>query len=1133
MHISDPATVILGVLIIISIITLVLTARAGRSEGLPARPVPKPVLNPQHVKNGTQRDVVNKIQAYLLTNIQARSYDVKRIPQFKGSSNKTLRAPVTAYEKQLVTYVQHQADFLMAKLWSLKDTLTLGQRALIQNIRNTWGGKRYVTIDASANIYGTTSKADDGQLILGLSPKIRLAFALNTMCHELAHMGTANDFEVHGPNHTTSWRWLVQFGLKHLDWPFFEFDWNNACQNFNICNVKDFDSTRVYSLAPMGSNKFKGWGKSEVNHRSNVVADRARDPGYDYSSVDAIDYVKKTTCDQIQAIQNGKTTKNGKEFTWRIDGSRSDKWVMYVHDNPTDGAEDTVSAFSKISSQKSVDIHSALNSGGDAYRYIWHGKLYVVWKPEVWESTCPYYWKATVNTRPVNTRPVNRVPVYKSGGKRQTVVLALWRKLVLSRRRGPPKIAGQLQRAAVLAGKRKQMRLRADSSDPYLQTDFYKAIESMGLPVYEDKFEGGYLSTSWKLATEALGGGTHEKQVFDPKMVTVTTQSQPVAMDIRMETSSYSGYPYISGKAVLNVVAKTGAVKFLAMLPSAPGLMPRLQLFPVVNGKYYALEPKGYPNWPSAGQIGVAETRGDEIDNVHQTLFASSGPGSFKKSVDLVNYTVTSTPDGRTSNFATDIVGYGATFDETGVKFYIKDAFVKEYKWGVDTDINPYTVAGFQGFSPVISLAIGGDTMKGDPMKGIPDNSNPKLSTVPHMLVQTVQLWDSSKPADPAAEICALVSQLTPSASTQSSGVQDLLALLRFQCSLPGGMSGGGGGGSVSISGDFDKLTNMMTLFYTSNFKDMSTVAKDWDIAEEWASGGNREKQAYIPGQVSVSGGALVLTAEVAPDPNMYDVLYDTTGNKTIGITHPILVSGKVQLKNGVQFGAVSFEIELDVADRNGAWPAAWMLPQRLGVNPSKKNKQALATDINEVPFGSSLWPGCGEIDVMEAWGNEKGIMVQTLHFGKDKNTDWKYLTSTRQINPHIGKHTYSAAWSNDGIAFFVDGSLTTYIPWAVKENLGGADPPFTADQFKNWCPILNLAAGGDFFGAYGSIYQEPDTSTWIGNPAKMKIYSVKMWKLTGTQTIQSMVTGMKSNLLSNTYGHAKGADDWEPEITI
>ena len=1013
----DPPTIVLGVLIIISIITLVLTARAGRSEGLPTpqyklpRPVPKPVLDPRHVKYGTNRDVVNKIQAYLLTNIQARSYDVKRIPQFKGTSNKTLRGPVTAYEKQLVTYVQNQADFLMAKLWSLKDTLTPGQKALIQNIRNTWGGKRYVAIDASAGIYGTTSKADDGQLILGLSPKIRLAFALNTMCHELAHMGTANDPEVHGPNHTTSWRWLVQFGLRQLQWPFVEFDWRNACQNFNICGtaqiMKDFDSTRVYSLAPMGSNKFKGWGKPEANYRSNVVADRAR---------------------------------------------------------------------------------------------------------------------------PVNKVPVTR-GVYK--GKRQTVVPALWRKLVLSRRRGPPKIAGQLQRAAVLAGKMRPMRLRADLSDPYLQTDFYKAIESMGMPIYEDKFEGGTLSTSWKLATDALGGGTHERQVFDPKMVTVTTQSQLVAMDIRME-KSYSGY--ISGKAVLNVVAKTGAVKFLAMLPSAPGLMPRLQLLPVVNGKNYALEPKGYPNWPSAGQIGVAETRGDEIDNVHQTLFASSGlPNSVKKSVDLVTYTVTSTSDGRTSNFATDIVAYGATFDATGVKFYIKDKFVKEYKWGVDTDINPYTVAGFQGFSPVISLAIGGDTMKGDTMRGIPDNSNPTLTTTPHMLVQTVQLWDSSTPADPAAEICAAVSQLTPSASTQSSGVQDLLAMLSAQCSLSGGLNLGGGGGG----GDFDKLTKMMTPFYTSNFTDMKAVANDWDIALEWASGGNKERQAYLPGQVSVSGGALVLTAEVAPNPKEFDILYDMTGFKDIGIYNPNFVSGKVQLKNGVQFGAVSFEIELDVADRDGAWPAAWMLPQRLGVNPFKKNAQALATDIKETPFTSSLWPGCGEIDVMEAWGNERTHIVQTLHFGTNKETDWKYLASFKKIDPHIGKHTYSAAWSNDGIAFFVDGSLTAYIPWAVKENLGGADPPFTADKLKNWCPILNLAAGGDFFSSYGGTPEAPNKyvlaapNTWIGKPAKMKIYSVKMWKFTGTQTIQSMVTGMKSNVSEHYYGHAEGADDWEPEITI
>jgi beta-glucanase (GH16 family) len=959
--------------------------------------VPKPVLDPLYVKYGTKRDVVNKIQAYLLTNMQATSYDVKRIPQFKGSSNKTLRGPVTAYEKQLVTYVQHQADFLMAKLWSLKDKLMPGQKALIQNIKNTWGGKRYVTIDASAGIYGTTSKADDGQLILGLSPKIRLAFALNTMCHELAHMGTIYESETHTQNHTISWRWLVQFGCRELQWPFVEFDWRNACTNFNICNVKDFDSTRVYSLAPMGSNKFKGWGKPEVNHRSNVVADKV----------------------------------------------------------------------------------------------------------------------------PVKT-------VYKSGGKRQTVVPALWRKLVLSRRRGPPKIIGQLQRATVLAGLKRPMRLRADPSDPYLDTDFYKAIESMGAPVYEDKFEDGTLSTSWKLAIESLGGGTHEKQVFDPKMVTVTT-SQLTAMDIRMEKSPYLGYPYYSGKAVLNVVAKTGAVKFLAMLPSAPGLMPRLQLFPVVNGKYFALEPKGYPNWPSAGQIGVAETRGDEIDNVHQTLFASSGlPGSVvKKSVDLV----TKTSDG-TSNFATNITAYGATFDETGVKFYIKDAFVKEYKWGVDTDINPYTVPGFEGFSPVISLAIGGDTMK-----GVPDNSNPTLSLVPHMLVDIVQLWDSSKPADSAAEICDLVSKLTPTASTQSSTVQTLLALLSTQCSSPGGGLGLGGGGvgggglgGGSVSGDFGKLTTMMTPFYTSNFTDMTAVTADWSLANEWAGGGNAEKQAYLPGQASVSGGALVLTAEAmtAEEGEKYPIKY-INKFKTVS-TYPARVkTAKLQLNKGVQFGAVSFDIDMDVAGRDGAWPAAWMLPQYHGVDPKKTDPQKLSVEPT-VAFGTdSLWPACGEIDLMEAKGNDNTKIVQTLHFGKTYDPNWKYIGTTRTGDfITTGRHTYSAAWSSDGVAFFVDGSLTAYRSWATSGDLGGEPNPFLD---KTWCPILNIAMGGNFFTADGSQYLDPSTDTWIGKPAKMKVYSVKMWSTLSSTNIKSLVSGLSPNASgSPEYG---GKSTWTPFASI
>ena len=718
--------VVLGVLTVIALIVLVLAAGAtGRTEGLPAKKyVAKPVLDPAHVKYGISTKKRSEIQAYLLTSSSTNVWDARRTPPLKGTTNKSLRAPQTVYERQLIAYIQHQADYLMGKLWEFagKGKLSTGEKMLISNIRKGWGGKRYVTIDGRADqgscILGSTSKADDGQLVLGLSPKLTLAYALNTMCHELAHMGTYYEPKAHNANHTTSWRWLVLFGLRELKWPFVEFNWANACTNFNICSIGDFDSKRVYSSVPMTRSLIhKGWGKPEDDFRSNSIADKRP--------------------------ANATTS-------FAVTGATS------------------TSVFIAVPSSVPLPYRVALRRNSDK-------QIVKKWTPISKTRTFEFTNLApgteyTVYVSDANGRSTAS-KVQKTLGasvRRRTVVNPVWRKLVPRRGRSGPILKGIQNRADVLTGKRRAMRLRTTTST----TDFDKAINTLGEPIFEDDFASGGLSTSWTAVTEANGAKEgKEIQVFRSAMVAVaTTPYGTTAMDITVKPdTTISGYKYASGKAVLNVAVKNGAVRFLAMLPSAPGLMPRLQLFPVVNGKYYALEPGGYPGWPSAGKIGVAETRGDEIDTVHQKVVASPA-GKVGKSVD--KETTTSNGD---KNFATEIVAYGAAFDATGVRFYIADKLIDMFEWGKDTDINPYALAGFEGFSPVISLGIGGFAMKGPP-----DQSNPTLATMPHMLVQKVQLWNSSFSTNPLAEFCNFLSSLN---GIQTSALTDLTSMCQLQVS--------------------------------------------------------------------------------------------------------------------------------------------------------------------------------------------------------------------------------------------------------------------------------------------------------------------------------------------------------------
>lgn len=175
------------------------------------------------------------------------------------------------------------------------------------------------------------------------------------------------------------------------------------------------------------------------------------------------------------------------------------------------------------------------------------------------------------------------------------------------------------------------------------------------------------------------------------------------------------------------------------------------------------------------------------------------------------------------------------------------------------------------------------------------------------------------------------------------------------------------------------------------------------------------------------------------------------------------------------------FEFRAKLPTGKGIWPAIWMLPQ-------------------DEKYGG--WAASGEIDVLEARGQEPTKVLGTLHFG-----------SRWPANAHAGKeygfpqggsiadfHVYALEWEPGEIRWYVDGQLysTQSFWWSSSKTDGskGAKPakesdlnPWPAPFDQPFYILLNVAVGGRFLG-------NPDKTTRF--PAEMLVDYVRVYDWPG-----------------------------------
>lgn len=261
--------------------------------------------------------------------------------------------------------------------------------------------------------------------------------------------------------------------------------------------------------------------------------------------------------------------------------------------------------------------------------------------------------------------------------------------------------------------------------------------------------------------------------------------------------------------------------------------------------------------------------------------------------------------------------------------------------------------------------------------------------------------------------------------------------------------------------------------------KEIDRTKWDFDIgngfynydANQWISGwGNDELQYYTrePDNAFVKDGVLHVRA-------LKESLHGC------GYTSARL---KTRKKDGSplfcqKYGRFEFRAKLPTG--KGVWPALWMLPQ-------------------DEKYGG--WPCSGEIDVMEARGQEPTKVLGTLHFGSrwPANTE----ASKEYVLPNGGTiadfHVYAVEWEPGEVRWFVDDRqyAAQSFWWSSGKTDGtkGAKPTKEADLYPWPAPfdqpfylVMNVAVGGRFLG-------RPDKTTVF--PAEMLIDYVRVYEKVG-----------------------------------
>lgn len=121
--------------------------------------------------------------------------------------------------------------------------------------------------------------------------------------------------------------------------------------------------------------------------------------------------------------------------------------------------------------------------------------------------------------------------------------------------------------------------------------------------------------------------------------------------------------------------------------------------------------------------------------------------------------------------------------------------------------------------------------------------------------------------------------------------------------------------------------------------------------------------------------------------------------------------SARLNSKFAFTYGKV--EVKAKLPKGVGTWPAIWMLNTNI-------DEDGAYWDIKGL--GTTKWPNCGEIDIIEHWGKNQDYVSSALHNGSSYGGHVKNVGGRKIKNVSDDFHIYALEWTSEKMVFSVDG---------------------------------------------------------------------------------------------------------------
>nr|WP_298998539.1 glycoside hydrolase family 16 protein [uncultured Allomuricauda sp.] len=120
--------------------------------------------------------------------------------------------------------------------------------------------------------------------------------------------------------------------------------------------------------------------------------------------------------------------------------------------------------------------------------------------------------------------------------------------------------------------------------------------------------------------------------------------------------------------------------------------------------------------------------------------------------------------------------------------------------------------------------------------------------------------------------------------------------------------------------------------------------------------------------------------------------------------------SARLNSKFAFTYGKV--EIRAKLPEGIGTWPAIWMLNTNIDEDGAYWDEK----------YGTTKWPYCGEIDIVEHWGKNQDFVSSAVHNGDSYGDKVKNFGEQKIKNASSEFHIYTMEWTKEKMVFSVDG---------------------------------------------------------------------------------------------------------------